>query len=302
VKFSLAEVTFGSVSPPLLLLMALVAAGYAKRAHALAGTRRAVPVARQISFYFAVFLLVAEPLSPLGPLDARSFTAHMIEHLIVGDIAALFMVLGLTGPLIQPLLSLRLVAAVRPIAHPAPALAIWIASTYLWQLPFMFNAALHHDGIHVLEHMVLFGAAFNLWMPLFGPLPQPVWFNNVAKLFYVAATWIAMMLLGNFFVFSSTAYYAQYVTSNNPFGLSPGADQSIAGAAMMIECTFVTFIILAWLFFKAASEGEESQRLIELANEHGVELSSARSDRAVAAGTADLLRERIVPDLDKPKN
>jgi putative membrane protein len=131
-------------------------------------------------------------------------------------------VLGLTGPLIQPLLQIKVIAALRPLAHPVPALLIWVASTYLWQLPFAFNAALHHDLVHVIQHMVFFGAAFNLWMPLFGPLPQPAWFNNIAKLFYVAGIWLSTMLIGNFFVFSSKAYYAQYLASDNPFGFSPG--------------------------------------------------------------------------------
>ena len=30
---------------------------------------------------------------------------HMIEHLLLGDIAALLIVLGLTGPLIAPILT-----------------------------------------------------------------------------------------------------------------------------------------------------------------------------------------------------
>jgi hypothetical protein len=75
--------------------------------------------------------------------------------------------------------------------------------------------------------------------------------------------------------------------------MTPLADQSVAGSVMMAEGSIISFVLLGWLFFKAASEGEESQRLQDLASEHGVELSKARSDRAAAAGTTDLLRERI---------
>jgi hypothetical protein len=62
---------------------------------------------------------------------------------------------------------------------------------------------------------------------------------------------------------------------------------------MMAEGSVISFILLGWLFFKAASEGEESQKLMDHASAHGVELSKERSDRAAAAGTTDLLRERI---------
>ncbi|MGH2905183.1 MAG: cytochrome c oxidase assembly protein [Solirubrobacterales bacterium] len=301
-KFILAEVTFGSVSPPMVLLLAVVTFGYARRVRTLAKTPRRVGVARQIAFYGAIFLLVAEPLSPLGASDDNSFLSHMLEHLMIGDLAALLMVLGITGPLIQPLLKIKLIAALRPLTNPVVALVFWIANMYFWHLPVMFEAALNHDTVHVIQHMLFFSAGFNMWMALFGPLPQPAWFGNVAKLFYIIGVRLAGVLLGNVFVFSGTAYYQQYQHSVNVWGLSPVADQSVAGAVMMAEGTFISFVLFGWLFFKAANEGEKSQQLLDLANEHGVELSDARSARAAAAGTTEMLRERIVSGLDKPEN
>jgi cytochrome c oxidase assembly factor CtaG len=302
VKFSFAEVTFGSVSPPMVLLLAIVTFGYARRVHTLAGTARRVPVARQISFYLSVVLLVAVPLSPLGGSDENSFVSHMIEHLTFGDVAALLMVLGLTGPLIQPLLRLDVIAALRPLTHPVFAAGFWILNMYIWQIPLLFDAALNNDVLHVFQHICYFTAGFNVWMALFGPLPQPQWFGNAAKLVFIAGMWAADMVLGNFLVFSSTAYYDHYLTASNMWGFSPAADQSIAGAVMMGVDTVIAFALLAWLFFKAATEGEQSQQLLDLANEHGVEMSDARTARAAAAGTTEMLRERIVSKLDKTEN
>lgn len=283
----------------MVVMLAILTVAYFKRTRTLSGTRRAVSGARQFSFYAAIFVLAVEPLTPLSEMAERSFTAHMLEHLTIGDFAALLMVLGLTGPLIQPLLKNPVIAALRPLAHPVAAFVLWVANMYFWHFPAMMGAAIDNDYVHVLQHMFFFAAGFNMWLVLFGPLPQPAWFGNIAKLLYFVGVRAAGVLLGNFFVFSGSAYYSQYEVAENPFGLSPLADQSTAGAVMMAEGTIVSFILFAWLFWRAAREGEESQQLIELAEEHGVELSGDRSARAAAAGTTDLLRERITSAADK---
>ncbi|MBJ7354008.1 MAG: cytochrome c oxidase assembly protein [Thermoleophilaceae bacterium] len=284
----------GSVSPPMIVLLAIVTFAYFKRVHTLRGdSRRRVSGLRQVSFACSILLLVGEPLSPLGVWDELSFTIHMVEHLLIGDLAALLMVLGLTGPLIAPVMRNPVIDFLRPLANPIPALVFWIANLYFWHLPFAFEAALNSDSVHVVQHICFFSAGFNVWMAVFGPLPKPEWFGNIAKLVYIVVQRMAGVLLGNFLIFGGSVFYSNYETANNPLGMTALGDQSVAGAVMMAEGSFISFILLGWLFFKAASEGEKSQQLIEHAEAHGVEISQARSDRAAAAGTTDLLRERI---------
>jgi cytochrome c oxidase assembly factor CtaG len=278
----------------MIVLLAIVSYAYFRRVQTLkSDPRRRVSGIRQFSFACSIFLLVVEPLSPLGAWDELSFTAHMVEHLLIGDMAALLMVLGLTGPLIQPMLKNPVIVLIRPLTEPIPALIFWIANLYFWHMPFAFQGALNHDGIHVLQHICFFSAGFNVWMAVFGPLPKPEWFGNIAKLVYLVVQRMAGVLLGNFFIFGGSVFYPFYSHTDNPFGMTPLADQSVAGAVMMAEGSVISFILLGWLFFKAASEGEESQKLMDHASAHGVELSKERSDRAAAAGTTDLLRERI---------
>jgi cytochrome c oxidase assembly factor CtaG len=278
----------------MVLLLAIATVAYFRRVRTLAADpRRRVSRARQATFVAAVLVLLLEPLWPIGRWDDVSFTAHMIEHLVIGDLAALLMVLGLTGPLIQPLLRNPVVMAVRPLTEPVPAMALWIGNLFFWHLPFAMEAAIGNDYIHVIQHICFFSFSFAVWMALFGPLPKPTWFGNVAKLAYIVVMRMAGLVLGNFFIFSTKVYYSPYVTADNPFGLSAQADQSTAGAVMMAEGTLITFVVLGFLFFRAASEGEASQRLIEYAGEHGIDLPQERSDRAAAAGTTEALRERI---------
>jgi hypothetical protein len=62
---------------------------------------------------------------------------------------------------------------------------------------------------------------------------------------------------------------------------------------MMVEGSILTLILFAWLFMRAAREGEERQDLLDLAEARGVALTEARATRAVAAGHGGELRRRL---------
>jgi putative membrane protein len=281
------------VLAPLQLLPATIAGVlYALRAHALRGTPRAVPAIRQASFYGGLVLIVAT-LTLTGSLSGELFAAHMAEHLLIADLGALLLVLGLTGPLLAPVLRIRLFDRLRILAHPLVAFPLWAIDLYLWHLPALHEAAVRHEGVHALQHMgfVVFGA--NMWMALLGPLPKPAWFGNLARLVYVIAVRLTGAVLANVFVFGGRVFYDVYAAGERAHGISPGADQNAAGAIMMIEGSLLTLGLFAWLFLRSAREGEERQELLDLAAARGVELSDARAARAVAAGRGAELRRRI---------
>ena len=119
---------------------------------------------------------------PVDTLSDQLLMAHMAEHLLIGDIAALLLVLGMTGPLIAPLLRNPVIARLRVLAHPVVAIVLWAVNFYVWHSPYLYQAALRHDALHALEHatFLIFGMA--VWMALLGPLPKPPWFNNAARL------------------------------------------------------------------------------------------------------------------------
>src|SRR5438309_7389271 len=125
---------------PLVLLAAL----YGRRAQTLARDGHAVSRWRQASFYGGL-ATIAAALTGLGTLSDELLYAHMIEHLLLGDIAALLIVLGLTGPLLAPVLRVRFFDRLRVLAHPAVAFPLWALDLYLWHLPSLYQAALRHD-------------------------------------------------------------------------------------------------------------------------------------------------------------
>jgi cytochrome c oxidase assembly factor CtaG len=279
---------------PLQLAPAVVAgAMYAVRARSLAARDRPVPVWRRWCFAAGVAVIVLTLVSPLGGLDSDLFAAHMAEHLLIADIGALLLVLGLTGPLLAPLLRTPGLAWLRHLAHPVPAFGLWAVDLMFWHLVGPHEAAVRHDGVHALQHMLFVGLGINMWMALLGPLPKPLWFGNLGRLGYIVAVRLTTTVLANIFVWTDRAYFDVYRPGERAHDISAQSDQVIAGGIMMVEGSILTVCLFGWLFLRSAREGEERQELLELAAAGGVALDERRAARAVAAGRGAELRRRI---------
>jgi len=142
------------------------------------------------------------------------------------------------------------------------------------------------------------GFGINMWMCLFGPLPMPAWFGNLAKLCYIVAVRLAGTVLGNIFLWSGTVFYPYYTRGESVWQISPVADQNLAGAVMMVEESILTICLFGWLFLRAARESEERQDLLEFASAHGLGLTEERATRAVSAGRGSELRARLERQLE----
>jgi putative membrane protein len=289
----LAHVGSGTYEPLQLLPLAAVAAAYALRSRTLARRDRPVPVWRQASFAAGVALVLVALVSPVAHIGEELLVAHMAQHLVLGDLAALLIVLGLTGPVLQPLLSLRGIGWLRALFHPLVALPLWLANFLIWHIPALYQGALTSEPLHALEHVCFFGAGIAMWMGLLGPLPKPAWFDNLARLGYVIVVRFAGAALGNAFMWSGTVFYPDYGPGEASWDIGPLADQGAAGVVMTFEQGLVTLGLFTWLFFRWARESEERQRLLDLAHERGVPLDEARAGRAVAAGQGGRLEERL---------
>ncbi len=266
---------------------------YFVRAQRLAAAGRPVASWRQWCWYGGLALLVAALISPLGSLAGELFYAHMAEHLLIADIAALLLVLGLTGPMLAPLLRAPVLGWMRVLAHPAPAFGLWAADLLFWHLVGPHEAAVRNDAVHAIQHMLFVGLGINMWMALLGPLPKPSWFGNGAKLGYIVAVRLTTTVLANIFVWTGGAFFSVYAGGERAHRISPESDQIVAGSIMMVEGSILTLCLFCWLFLRSAREGDERQELLEFAAAEGVALDERRVARAVAAGRGAELRRRI---------
>jgi cytochrome c oxidase assembly factor CtaG len=276
-----------------VLLLSAYATPYVVRSRTLARRGQPVPLARQACFGAGIALLVLAVSPPLDAAADQRLVAHMGEHLIIGDVAPLLIVLGLTGPLLAPLLRMPGVWRARRLSHPVVAIALWAAGLYLWHLRPAYEAAVAHDLVHVLQHACFFVFGANLWLALLGPLPKPEWFGNGARLAYVLVVWIAGTMLAYAFVWADVAFYPHYAATAAAAGRSAVADQSAAGAIMLVEQGAVIFGLLGWLLARALRDAGRRQELAELAAAHGVPLDGRRIARAVAADQGEALARRL---------
>ena len=277
--------THWSVEPSRLVPVAVAAFLYWRRALTLRRRGAPVPFWRQFLFGLGLALLLLATVSPIDWLgEERLFSFHMLQHVLLGDLAPLCIVAGLTGPLLRPVLQFTFVERLRFLVHPLVALPLWAANLMVWHLPAAYDAALESSGVHALQHLCFFTFGALMWAPVVEVLPGPEWFGTAWKLGYIVVVRLVETVLGNVFLWSGGVIYVTYEDAPRIWGISPLADQGIAGGVMMIEGSLITIGAIAWLFLKLAEEGELRQQLLERG------LDPRAVNRAVRYGRAEELR------------
>ncbi len=258
---------------------------YLRRTRTLALRGMPVPGWRQFLFWLGIGLMIVALNSPIDELGEKDFFfVHMIQHVILGDLAPLCFVAGLTGPVLRPVLAIRFFDRLRILTHPLVALPIWAIDLYVWHLPVLYQAALHHNSVHALEHFLFFTCGALMWSPVVETLPAPAWFGTGWKLGYIVLVRFIETILGNVFIWSSTVYYPWYIHARPIWGLTALHDQNLGGVVMMAEGGIVTLAALAWLFLRLAEEGELKQELIEQGLDPDQVARAVRYGRAHALG------------------
>lgn len=262
-------------------VISLVGLLYWRRALTLSSRGLRVPWPRVAAFaagLLTLFVALESPIDTIG--EERLFSVHMLQHLLLGDVAALLLVLGLDGRLLRPLLRMRLVHRLRVLGHPLVALPLWAVNFCAWHLPVLFDAALRNDGIHALQHtsFVFFGML--MWAALLEPLPGPIWFTAPWKIPYVLAMWLVMLVLSQVFIWSNHVYYAPYAHDATLWGLSHLDDQKAGGGVMLVESMFTMLPALVWVLLLVLKESEARQRLLDAGVAPAAAARAARYGRA----------------------
>ena len=266
-----------------LELCVLVVAGvlYRRRARTLSHRGRPTPPLRAAAFaagLVTLFVALASPIDTIG--EERLFSMHMFQHLLLGDVAALLLVLGLDGRMLRPLLRVRLVHRLRALAHPLVALPLWAANFVVWHLPALFDAALRNDAVHALQHSLFVGLGMLMWAALVEPLPGPAWFTAAWKIPYVLGMWLVMLVLSQVFIWSSHVYYTPYAHDATLWGLGHLADQRAGGGVMLVESAFTMLPALVWVLLRVLRESEARQQLVDAGAAPTAAARAARYGRA----------------------
>lgn len=212
-----------------------VLAGPLRARLAPAGT--VFPRAHAIKFYSALFIFYLAVGSPLDQIGERFlFSAHMAQHQLLVYPSAILFLLGIPHWMIDGALSkpiLRIPG--RFLTHPLPAVTIYSLVIGLWHAPALYDWALRDKTVHVIEHIMFFGAGLIFWWPLISPsrvLP-PV--NRAIQMLYLLAVTILMTPLFAYLSFSHDVLYPTYEFAPRLIAnFSPNDDQLLAGVMMKL--------------------------------------------------------------------
>jgi len=249
-----------SFEPGPILLVAALTFLYVRRWREIDGSGW-----RLASFLSGAALLVVALVSPVDRLGEQLFAMHMVQHLLVLDLAPILLLLGLTKVLLRPLTRrlMRVEKAVGPLAHPVFAIALYVATMAVWHVPAMYDAALEHPVVHVLEH-VTFGVAGGLyWWHLLSPIRARRRLGGMGPVVYMLATKVLVGLLGILLAFAPEAIYDFYERQPGYWGLSPATDQAVGGLIMALEQSIVMGVALVFLFVRALGESDREDERAE---------------------------------------
>jgi putative membrane protein len=263
---SLAAVDYSwSFQPQVIAALVLVTGAYWLRMGDLHRARRFTrrDWARVTSFAAGIvvlFLALCSPIDTLG--EERLFAVHMLQHLLLADIAPILLLLGLTRAFMRPAVRrLRPVEhALGPLAHPVVALVALVATMWAWHVPALYEVALGHAWAHALEHAMFFTTGVAFWWFVIEPVPPRHRLKGPASIAYLSTAKLLMGALGLVLAFSPNAIYDTYKHVPEAWGMSPVTDLNVGGLEMMLEQSLVLVVVFAFAFSRMLERSEREQR------------------------------------------
>jgi putative membrane protein len=203
--------------------------------------REPAPRWRIACWVVSMVLLLAVSVTPIETISLHYLlSVHLLQNVVLAEWAPLLAVLG-----IPPALAAR-----APRVPPLLALALWLVNYGVWHLPWVYDAALHHQhSLLHLEHVLYFATGVLLWWPIaHGEL------SSGAKAAYLFAAFVLASPIGLMMALVPDPIYDFYVDAPRLWGLSPILDQQIAGVSMAAAEAVVFFAAFAFFFARFFAE------------------------------------------------
>jgi putative membrane protein len=188
--------------------------------------------------------------------DSYLFSAHMVQHLLLAFVVAPMLLMGVTGDMLRPLIR---PAPVRRLAEwalkPTRCFAIFNVVLAGWHLPPMYNYALAHHPVHILEHLMLLAASVVMWWPVLSPLPELPRLSYPGQMLYLFLMSIPMAIVAVYIAYSDSILFPMYASAPRIWGISPMSDQMIGGLIMWIPGGLFFYTVMSVVFFRWNQRG-----------------------------------------------
>lgn len=223
-----------------------------------AGRGRVISFRQAGSFVAGLFVLVVALVSPIDALADELSAVHMIQHMLLMNVAAPLLVLGLPGMALLwtlPLEARRKVGTWRRHVRPGRALyyllwqplllwCLYAAVLWVWHLPGLYIAALHHELFHDFQHLTFLVVSCLFWRVLLDPVSR-MRLSRVATVLYLFFTSLHATVLGVFMALAPAVWYPTYEGRTIAWNLTALEDQQLAGLIMWMPACMVYAIVVA---------------------------------------------------------
>jgi putative membrane protein len=229
-------------------------------------------VGRLLTFLAGLALGVLPLVSPLDAIgEEYLLSAHMLEHVLIGDAAVALIVLSVRGPLLFFLLPSAALgplarsdgvrAVLRFLGRPTLVLAAWCTVIAAWHVPTFYDATLTNQAVHDLEHVMFVIVGLLAWNLLIDPARRGE-LTRSGRLGLMVALFTAGQVLSALLLFTGRPLYPAYAFQNALLpSVSPLVDQRLAGAVMMAEQAITLGALGAFLLLAAE---QEERRMTEV--------------------------------------
>jgi putative membrane protein len=230
-------------------------------------TRSRWPPRRTAAFLGGLGIIVLALVSGIGAEDDTLLSDHMVQHLLLLEVAPLLLLAGHPGLLAlraAPVASRRSLAGaferLRPLTHPGVCLGVFTVVVLGTHVPAFYDATLRHVWLHELEHGLYLAAGTLMWWPVLDadPLPRRR-LNGLGRLAYIILAMIPMTVVGAYLSRDVHLAYAPYAAPAQTLGISAIVDQQLGGMIMWVLGSMV--MILAGLWLAMAAMVDEERRL-----------------------------------------
>lgn len=187
-----------------------------------------LPAQRRSALRWGWAAAVLVYVSPLCALSSAFFTARVAHHLAVVLVIA-------------PLLANGLASSLRRMPSPLwTCTGLATAVFWSWHAPAAYSAALSSEAVYWLMQLLLLASATAFWHAVQRAAPAE------AMAAILAAT-VAMGLLGALITFAGRALYEPHFASTLAWGVSPLADQQLAGVIMWAPGSIAYLLAALWI-------------------------------------------------------
>ncbi|HYU28517.1 MAG TPA: cytochrome c oxidase assembly protein [Gemmatimonadales bacterium] len=196
-----------------------------------------------------LFLALNGPLHNLS--DTYLFSAHMAQHLVLTLVFPPLLLYGCPAGVVRPLLRPKWVMALgRVVTRPLAAAVLFTAPIVIWHVPVLYEAALRHHNLHIVQHLVFLTTAVIMWWPVLSPVPELPRIPHLLQLLYLFLLGIPMSVTGALISLSDSVLYPFYAAGPRVWGLSPLEDQQIGGLLMWVLGGLMLWIVMTVVWFR----------------------------------------------------